>query len=150
MANTFSQIYLHIIFSVRNREMIIAETWEDSLHKYITGIITNRGHKLLAINGMPDHIHLFIGFKPVESVSDLVRDIKKSSTNFIKEKGYLKGKFYWQEGYGVFSNSYSQISDVCNYIANQKEHHKKISFKDEYLAILKQYNVEFDEQYVLG
>ena len=99
---------------------------------------------------MPDHIHLFIGFKPVESVSDLVRDIKKSSTNFIKEKGYLKGKFYWQEGYGVFSNSYSQISDVCNYIANQKEHHKKISFKDEYLAILKQYNVEFDEQYVLG
>ena len=150
MANTFSQIYLHIVFSVRNREALIAETWEVALHKYIAGIITNRGHKLLVINGMPDHIHIFIGFKPVESVADLVREVKKSSTDFINDKGYLRGKFYWQEGYGVFSNSDSQVKDVCNYIANQKEHHKKISFKDEYLAILKQYNIKYDERYVLG
>jgi putative transposase len=150
MANTFSQVYLHIVFSTKNREPLIKQSWEETLYKYVSGIITNKGHKPLAINGMPDHIHLFIGFKPIMSISDLVREIKKSTSSYINDNKLLNGKFYWQEGYGVFSNSHSQIKEVCTYIQNQKNHHKIISFKEEYLSILKQYEVEYDEKYLLG
>jgi putative transposase len=150
MANTFSQVYLHIVFSTKNREPLIKQSWEETLYKYVSGIITNKGHKPLAINGMPDHIHLFIGFKPIMSISDLVREIKKSTSSYINDNKLLNGKFYWQEGYGVFSNSHSQIKEVCTYIQNQKNHHKIISFKEEYLSILKKYEVEYDEKYLLG
>jgi putative transposase len=150
MANTFSQIYLHVVFSTLGREYTISEKWETQLYKYITGIVDNNGVKLFAINGMPDHIHLLLSINPDTSISNLVRDIKSSSTKFINEGKLVVGKFQWQKGYSVFSVSNSQKDKVYKYVLNQKEHHKTSSFKDEYLALLKLNGVEFDEKYVLG
>lgn len=150
MANTFSQIYLHIVFSTLGREYVINEKWEAELHKYIAGIVNNKKVKLLAINGMPDHIHLLISTNPDTLISYLVRDIKSDSTKFINENKYVAGRFQWQTGYSVFSVSPSQKDKVYKYILNQKEHHKVSSFKDEYLALLKLNDIEFDERYVLG
>lgn len=121
---------------------MIQPEWEDTLYKYTTGIIQNRGHKLLAINGMPDHIHIFIGYLPSDSVSNLVREVKKSTTQFIRDQKYLQALFQWQNGYAVFSNSRSQIHRVCNYIQNQKAHHLKKRFEAEYMDILKEQGVD--------
>jgi len=148
MAGTFSQIYVQVVFAVQNSECMINSLWEEELYKYISGIIRNKEQKLLAINGMPDHIHFFIGMKPSCCLSDLVREIKKSSTEFIKEKKLSKFKFNWQEGYGAFSYSHSQIDSVVKYIMNQKEHHKKQTFREEYIDFLKKFEIEFKEDYL--
>ncbi|MBA2583866.1 MAG: transposase, partial [Bacteroidetes bacterium] len=126
----------------------IAKSWKDDLHKYISGIITNKEQKSIIVNGMPDHIHVFIGLSPSMKISDLVRDIKNNSSNFINDRNLIKGKFAWQEGYGSFSYSHSHIQNVYNYILNQEEHHKKRSFKEEYLELLKKFEIEYNEKYL--
>lgn len=146
--STYSQIYIQVVFAVKNRDALIATTWEERLYQYITGIIQNKGQKMLAINGMSDHLHFFIGMKPNCCLSDLVREVKKSSNEMINGKRLSKFKFSWQEGYGAFSYHHSQIDAVVNYVMNQKEHHKKISFKEEYIDFLKKFEIEYDEKYL--
>jgi REP element-mobilizing transposase RayT len=148
MANTFTQIYLHVVFAVQGRQNLIQKENKEELHKYITGIIRNKNQKLIAINSMPDHAHIFIGMKPSIALSDLVRDIKNNSSNFINEKRWVRGKFNWQVGFGAFSYGHSQINAVVKYIQNQEKHHAKKTFKEEYLEMLKKFNVEYDEKYV--
>lgn len=148
MANTYTQIHIQAVFAVQNRECIISKRWKDELYKYITGIVQNNNHKLLAINGMPDHIHILIGLRPTQSVSDLLQDIKGSSSKWINEKKLVAGKFSWQAGFGAFSYSKSELSRVINYINNQQKHHEKKTFINEYLQLLKIHEIEFDERYV--
>lgn len=148
MANTYLQIYLHIVFAVQDRMNLIPKQHQEELYKYMTGIVTNKKQKLLAVGGMPDHIHIFIGINHGHSLSDLVRDIKANSSRFINEKHWIRGKFQWQEGFGGFSYSHSQIDAVARYILNQEQHHKRQSFKDEYLQLLKKFAVEYDLQYL--
>jgi putative transposase len=150
MAGTFSQIYIQVVFAVKGRESLIQKEWEERLYQYITGIIRAKEQKLIAINGMPDHIHIFIGMKPSCCLSDLVREVKKSSNDFINENKLSKFKFSWQEGYGAFSYSHSQIDAVAKYILNQKEHHRKITFKEEYVDFLKKFEIEYDEKYLFN
>ena len=148
MPGTFSQIYIQIVFAVQGRNNLIRPEWEEELYKYITGIVQKKEQKMLAINGMPDHIHFLIGMKPYCCLSDLVREIKKSSNEFIKNQQFLKHKFNWQEGYGAFSYSHSQFSNVIDYIMNQKEHHKNKTFKEEYIGFLKAFNIPYEEKYL--
>lgn len=148
MANTYSQIYIQIVFAVYGRENLISSEWKDELYKYITGIVKNNNQKLLAINGVSDHIHILLNIKPNIALSDLIRDIKANSSRFINEKKFVKGKFSWQEGFGAFSYSISQLDDVIEYIQKQEEHHKETSFKDEYLKHLKRFQIEYDEKYI--
>lgn len=148
MANTFTQIHIHIIFAVQNRLSLISKTWEERLYQYITGIIQNRNHKLLSINGMPDHIHILIGMRPTQSLSELMQAIKGDSSKWINENKFVAGKFSWQEGYGAFSYSKSQISAVVKYIESQEQHHKKKTFIEEYKSILNDFNIEYDERYI--
>jgi len=150
MANTYTKIYIQAVFSPQNRRCLIQKSWEDELYKYITGIVQNNGHKMLAINGMPDHIHLFFGMKPNQALSDLIREIKSNSSKWINEKGFMREKFSWQAGFGAFSYGHSQLNDVISYIMKQKEHHKKGSFKDEYLLFLRKFDVEFKNEYVFN
>jgi len=148
MAGTFSQLYIQAVFAVKGRENLIALPWRDELHKYIAGIIKGKEQKSIIVNGVADHVHCFVGLKPSMAISDLIRDIKNNSTNFINSKKFVKGKFAWQEGYGVFSYSHSQINDVYSYILNQQEHHKKQTFKEEYLEFLNRFGVPYDERYL--
>ena len=148
MADTYSKIYIHVIFAVKGRQSLISAKWEDELYSYITGIIIHKGQKLIRINGMPDHLHLLIGIKPDKALSDLVRDIKANSSRFINEKGWINGKFEWQNGFGAFSLSHSQLTAAINYIDGQKEHHKKSTFREEYVNFLKKYEVEYKAQYL--
>jgi len=149
MANTFTQIYLHLVFAVQNRISLIQPEWKDELYKYITGIVQNDGHKLIAINGMPNHFHIAIGYKPHQLIPDLLQDIKGYSSKWINDRKLVRGKFNWQGGYGAFSFSHSQIDMVVKYINNQEQHHKKQTFGEEYLQLLKKYNILFDEKYIL-
>lgn len=148
MADHFTQLHIQIIFAVKYRAALIQPDWEVELYKYITGIIQKRDHKMLAINGMPDHIHFFIGLNPKEAISNLVQETKKASDTFIKDNGFTKHNFQWQSGYGAFSYSHSAIDNVVKYILNQKEHHRKKSFKEEYLAFLKAFEIDYDDQYL--
>lgn len=148
MANTYTQIHIQFVFAVRFREAVIHSSWKDELYRYMTGIVQNNKHKLIAINGMPDHIHILIGMRPTQSISDLMQDIKGSSSKWINQKGFIKGKFEWQEGYGAFSYGKSQVKDVIAYIENQEQHHSRKTFRDEYLDFLKKFDVEYDEQYI--
>jgi putative transposase len=148
MADTYSQIYIHIVFAVKGRESLISSKWKEELYKYITGIITNNGHKLIAINGMPDHIHILIGLKPTAALSDVVRDIKANSSKFINEKRWVMGRFEWQAGFGAFSYSHSQIKNVATYIENQEQHHKVKTFREEYLDFLRLYEIEFKNEFI--
>jgi REP element-mobilizing transposase RayT len=148
MANTYTQIYIHVVFAVQGRQNLIPKEHKEELHKYITGIVQNKGHKLIAINSMPDHAHVFIGMKPNMALSDLVRDIKNNSSNFINEKKWVRGKFNWQKGFGAFSHSHSQVDAVAKYILTQEKHHEKKTFKQEYLEMLKKFAVEYDEKYL--
>ena len=148
MPGTFSQIYIQVVFAVKGRENLIGKTWKEELHKYMAGIIKGKEQKPIIVNGMPDHIHAFIGLRPSKAISDLVRDLKNNSSNFINEKKWMKGKFSWQEGYGAFSYSHSQIENVYNYILNQEEHHKKKTFREEYIDLLKKFNVEYNNKYL--
>jgi putative transposase len=146
--STYSQIYIQVVFAVKNRNALILSSWEAELYKYITGIVQNKGQKLLAVNGMPDHIHILIGMKPACCLADLVREIKKSSNTFITERGFSPFKFEWQEGYGAFSYSHSALNDVIAYIGNQKEHHSKKSFREEYMNFLIAFNIEHEDKYL--
>lgn len=148
MAGTFSKIYIQVVFAVKNRDSLINQEWEEELFKYISGIIKNKEQKLLAINGMPDHIHILIGMKPNCCLSDLVREIKKSSNDFINSNKFSRFKFQWQEGYGAFSYSHSALDNVIAYIQNQKEHHKKNSFKDEYKDFLTKFQIDHKDEYL--
>ena len=148
MANTYSQIYIHIVFSVQGRLNLIPKQHSEELHKIMTGIISKRNQKLISIFAMPDHVHILVGLKPNMALSDLVRDIKAGSSNHINKGRWVKGKFSWQEGHGSFSHSKSQINQVANYIANQEEHHRKKTFKEEYLEILHNLEIEYDERYI--
>ena len=148
MANTYTQIHIHAVFTVQNRECLISNNWKDELYKYISGIVQNNKHKLIAINGMPDHIHLLFGFRPSQSLSDLMQDIKGNSSKWINEKKYLKGKFSWQEGYGAFSYSKNDLPKVVDYINNQLLHHKRKTFSEEYIEILREFEIDFDDRYV--
>jgi len=148
MANTYSQIYIQIVFAVQGRQNLITKNHQEELHKYITGIVQKREQKMLTVYCNPDHTHLLVGLKPNITISDLVRDIKAGSSNFINENRWVKGKFNWQEGYGAFSYSRSQIDRVAKYILNQEEHHRKKSFKDQYLELLEKFEIEYDERYL--
>lgn len=148
MPNTYSQLYVQIVFAVKYRQNLISKNNREELHKYITGIVQNREQKMLAIFCMPDHIHIFVNIKPSISISDLVRDIKSNSTKFINENNWVKGKFSWQEGFGAFSYSKSHIGNVINYILNQEEHHKTKTFKTEYLDFLEKFEIEYNEKYL--
>ncbi len=148
MANTYTQIHLQFVFAVKYRDGLIHASFKEELYKYISGIIKENNHKLLAINGMPDHLHIFIGMRPSQSISDLLQDIKGSSSKWINEKKFLKVKFEWQEGYGAFSYSKSHVNNVIRYIQNQENHHKKESFREEYLKFLKVFEIEYDERYI--
>ena len=148
MSGTFSQIYIQVVFAVQNKESLIDASWEDELSKYISGILRNKEQKMLAINGTSDHIHFLIGMRPSCRLSDLVREIKKSSNQFINERKFTRLKFNWQEGFGAFSYSHSALDNVISYINNQKEHHKKQTFRDEYREILKKFKIEFKDEYL--
>lgn len=148
MANTYSQIYIHAVFAVKGRENLINNKFKDELYKYICGILTNNKEKVYAINGMPDHLHVLLSIKPNCLLSDLMRDIKAGSSKWINEKKFVAGKFQWQEGFGSFSVSQSQLDKVISYIDNQENHHKKKSFKEEYVEFLKSYKIEYDDKYV--
>jgi REP element-mobilizing transposase RayT len=148
MPGTFSKIYIQIVFAVKERENLIADSWKTELHKYIAGTIKSKGQKPIIVNGMPDHIHAFVGLKPAMAISDLARDIKNNSSNFINDHHFIKGKFSWQEGYGAFSYSHSHIDKVYNYILNQEFHHQKKTFKQEYLGFLKKLEIDHEEKYL--
>ncbi len=148
MANTFSQIYLQFVFAVKHRQCLIAREHKEELHKYITGLVQNRKAKMLAVHCMPDHVHIFVGFKPTVLISDFVKEIKVESNEFINNKNWVKRKFSWQEGYGVFSYSHSHIDAVVKYILNQEKHHQRKTFKQEYHQLLEKFEIPFEEKYL--
>jgi putative transposase len=148
MPSTFSQIYIQYVFAVRGRKNLLQKPWRDEVFKYIAGIIKGKDQKPIIVNGVADHVHVFVGLKPSMRISDLVRDIKNNSSNYINDQKYTGEKFSWQEGYGAFSYSHSQIDNVYRYIANQEEHHKSKTFRKEYLDFLKNYDIEYNEKYL--
>ena len=148
MANTYTQIYIQIVFAVKGRQSLIAKENREELHKFITGIVTNRGQKLFAVFAMPDHVHILVSISPTILISDLVRDIKAGSSKFINDKKWINGKFNWQEGYRAFSYSKRRVDSVVKYILNQEEHHKKKQFKEEYLDLLNKFEIEYDQKYL--
>ena len=148
MANTYTQCYFHLVFAVKNRDALIKKVWKDKLEMYITGIVQNHRHKMLAIGAMSDHIHIFLGYNVNHLLPELVEEIKTSSNTFIKEKKLSEFKFEWQKGYGAFTHSHTQIDPVAKYVLSQEEHHKKKPFKEEYFEMLKKNNVEFKEEYL--
>ena len=148
MPNTYTQIYIHYVFAVQNRKSLIDEKWKTELYKYMNGIIVQQGHKLFAINGIPDHVHVLVSMNPIQASSDLMYHLKRSSSLWINENKLVPGKFSWQEGFGAFSYGKSQIPRIVTYIDNQVNHHKKKSFLKEYLEFLKLYEIEYDERYI--
>ena len=148
MANTFSQIYIQTVFAVSGRLSLITQDFREELHKYITGIVRKKDQKLISINGMSDHIHILIGLRPAMALAELVRDIKSDSTEWVNKKRLARGKFAWQEGYGAFSYGHSQLDMIIRYIQNQEKHHRRRSFKDEYLTLIHKFEIEFKEKYV--
>ena len=148
MANTYTQIYIHYVFAVQNRIGLIQSRWKNELYKYMTGTVNNKGHKLMAIGGMPDHVHMLVSMSPKQLPSDLMADVKRSSSLWINENRLVMGKFSWQQGFGAFSYGKSQIPRIANYIETQEQHHKKLTFKEEYLEFLKLFKIEYDERYI--
>ena len=148
MANTYTQVYIHVVFAVEGRQSLIAPEHNDELQKYITGIVSAQRHKLIAINNMADHMHLLVGLRPDAALSELVRDIKANSSRWINEKRWVLGRFAWQEGFGAFSYSRSQLGTVIHYIENQQKHHAKKTFRDEYTELLEKFSVEYDPRYI--
>jgi len=148
MAGTFSQIYIQCVFAVKGRENLLKKGWRQEVFRYISGIIKNKNQKTIIVNGVSDHVHLFVGLKPSMAISDLIRDVKNNSSNFINEKRFVPGKFSWQEGYGAFSYSQNQIDRVYQYILNQEDHHRKTTFKDEYNELLNEFEVSYDDNYL--
>ncbi|HLF19180.1 MAG TPA: IS200/IS605 family transposase [Bacteroidota bacterium] len=148
MANTYTQIYIQVVFAVKGRMNLIRREWKEELFKYITGIVRNEKQKLIAINGVLDHIHILLGIKPDIALSDLVSDIKANSSRFINDKRFVRGRFSWQEGFGAFSCSHRELDSVIHYIANQEEHHSKKTFREEYEEMLKAYQIDYNKKYV--
>jgi REP element-mobilizing transposase RayT len=148
MAGTYSQIYIQYVFAVQGRQNLLHIDWRQEVFKYIAGIIRTKGSKPIIVNGISDHVHVFVGLKPSISIADLVRDIKNGSSKFINEQGWTSGRFSWQEGYGAFSYAHSQINDVYRYILNQESHHHKKTFKEEYLELLKKFEIVYDERFL--
>ncbi len=148
MPNTYTQLYIQFVFAVKWRESLIQKEWKDELYKYITGIVQNNKSKMLAINGVADHIHIFIGYKPSVPIPKLVKDIKVASSLWINERNLVKGKFNWQEGYGAFSYRLRDIDEICRYIANQEAHHQKKSFREEYTSLLKDFDIAYEDKYL--
>lgn len=148
MANTYSQLYVQFVFAVQNRTSLIQSKWEVELYKYITGIVKNNNHKMIAINGMPDHLHIFVGLHPTQSISDIMRLVKGESSEWINSQKLVLGKFKWQEGYGAFSYGRSQIDQVYKYVMNQKAHHETRSFLEEYVQLLQKFGIPYDERYI--
>ena len=148
MANTYTQLYFHVVFAVKHRNNLILPAWKNELYKYITGIITNKNQKLMIVNGMPNHIHLLIGTKPNCNLSDLVRDIKANSSKWVNENNLVKGRFEWQNGFGAFTVSQSGVKNVIKYIENQEAHHSKQSFRDEYIEFLNAYHIDYKDEYI--
>lgn len=148
MAKTYTQIHIHFVFAVKHRNAVIQPSWKKELYKYITGIIQNNNHKLLAINGVSDHIHILIGIRPAQSISELMKIVKQNSSKWINENKLTETHFEWQEGYGAFSYSKSQIKAVVNYIENQELHHKKKTFRDEYKNFLEKFEIDYDEKFI--
>ena len=148
MANTYTQIHLHLIFAVQNRRSLIQNSWKDRLYGYITGIVQQHKHKMIIINGMPDHLHIVIGMRPTQSLSDLMQDIKGGSSKWINDNKLVAGKFQWHESYGAFSYGKSQLPKLIAYVKNQEEHHKKKTFVEEYKDFLNAFEVEYDERYI--
>ncbi len=148
MSNTYSQIYIHVVFAVQGRQNLLQKPWRNKVFAYISGVLTKKGQKSLIVNGVADHVHVFFQLKPNVSLSEIVRDIKNSSTHYINDNKWLKSKFGWQSGYGAFSYSISQMGTVYRYVENQEIHHQKRTFKDEYLELLKKFEIEFSDQYL--
>ncbi len=148
MANTYTQLYIHCAFAVKFRAAMLSTEWDSRLRLYITAIVQNHRHKMLSINNVHDHLHFLVGLNPGQSISDLMRIVKSDSSEWINNEKLTKQKFQWQEGYGAFSHSKSQISKVALYIENQHEHHKKVTFIEEYKKMLSDFAVEYDEQYI--
>lgn len=148
MPNTYTQIHIQSVFAVKFRNAVIESSWKEELHKYITGIVQKQNHKLLSINTMPDHLHMFFGFRPHQSLSDLMCMVKGESSEWINEKKFTSSVFRWQKGYGAFSYARSQLKSVCTYIEKQVEHHRVKTFLEEYTEILKKFEVEYDEKYI--
>src|SRR6185295_17221619 len=148
MANTFSQIYIQTVFAVSNRQSLIKPEFKEELYKYITGIVRNHGQKLIAINGVADHLHMLIGLRPAIALADLVQEVKVDSSKFVNKKQLVRGRFSWQEGYGAFSYGHSQLDTIIRYIQNQEKHHQKSSFRSEYLTLLRKFDIAFEEKYV--
>ncbi len=150
MANTYTQLYIHCVFAVKYRAAMLNNAWDERLRFYISAIVQNNGHKMIAINNMPDHLHCFIGLNPNQSISDILRLIKSDSSEWINNERLTNHKFHWQKGYGAFSHSRSQINQVVQYIHNQQEHHSKISFLEEYKKMLNDFGIEYDERYIFS
>jgi len=148
MSNTYTQIHIQCVTAVKFRLSVIQPLWKERLHQYITGVVQNNGHKMISINAMPDHLHLFVGFRPNQSLSDLMRIVKGESSEWINKEKFNSSAFRWQEGYGALSYSRSQIPAVCKYIENQEEHHRKKTFLEEYKHILDECGIEYDERYI--
>jgi putative transposase len=148
MANTYHQIYLQVIFAAKYRETTIKKDWQPQLFAVIGNLINEMNCKTIIVNGVEDHVHCFIGLKPAVAVSDLIKTIKSKSSKYINDNGLTPQRFEWQEGYGVFSYSQSQVDSVYKYIQNQEDHHKKQTFKEEYLEFLQKFKIEYDEQYI--
>ncbi len=148
MAGTYTQIYIQYVFAVKGRENLLKPEWRQNVFKYMSGIIREKNQKAIIVNGVSNHVHAFVGLKPSMRISDLARDIKNNSSNFINSKRWLPWHFQWQEGYGAFSYGHSQLDDVYRYIQNQEQHHKKRSFREEYLELLKRFEIEFQEPYL--
>lgn len=148
MANTYTQLTFQVVFAVYKRENVIDRSWRDELHKYISGILTKEGLKSLAVGGWSDHIHLLFGMPPTKSLSDVVRVVKASSSKWVNERGFTKGLFRWQEGFGGFSYSLSQRPAIIEYIMNQETHHAKKTFRDEYELILREFEIEANSRYL--
>lgn len=148
MPNTYTQLYVHVVFAVKGRANLVSNHWKEQLYKYITGIITHKNQKVLAINGMPDHLHVLIGLKPDCMLSDLIRDIKSNTSKWVNEKKWVPNKFEWQTGFGAFTVGQSQLETIMNYIIKQEEHHKTKTFRQEYMAFLDAYKIEFSQDYI--
>lgn len=148
MANTYTQLHIQFVFAVKYRAALIQKTWRDQLHQYLTGIFQANDHKMLQINSVPDPIHIFIGMRPTQSVSELIQNVKTESSKWIKEKEFCSAPFAWQNGYGAFSYSKSHVKDVIKYIQNQDSHHKKETFLNEYRKLLKAFEIEYDDRYI--
>jgi putative transposase len=148
MAGTFYQIYIQFVFAVHGRENLLHKSWRNEVFKYMSGIIKGKNEKPIIVNGVSDHVHVFIGLRPSIRICDLVRDIKNNSSRFINDKKFLPGRFEWQNGYGAFSYSQSQINNVYRYIENQETHHKKRTFREEYLDFLKKFEIEYNEKHL--